>query len=70
MTAQVRPGANALGAIVADGWYAGYLGYRRSRGTFGPRHAVSAVLDLEFADGTRQQVVTDRSWKTSTGPML
>jgi alpha-L-rhamnosidase len=70
VTAQVRPGVNALGAIVADGWYAGYLGFRRNRGAFGPRHAVSAVLDLEFADGTRQQVVTDRSWKASTGPIL
>ena len=70
VTGQVRHGANALGAIVADGWFAGYLGYRRERGIFGPRHAVSAVLDLEFADGTRRQVVTDRTWKTSTGPLL
>ena len=36
---------------------------------FGPRHAVSAVLDLEFDDGTHRQVVTDRTWKTTTGPM-
>jgi alpha-L-rhamnosidase len=70
VTAQVRQGANALGAIVADGWYAGYLGFRRNRGSFGPRHAVSAVLDLEFTDGTRRQVVTDRSWKSTTGPIL
>jgi alpha-L-rhamnosidase len=70
VTAQVQQGTNALGAIVADGWYAGYLGYRTSRGVFGPRHAVSAVLDLEFADGTRRQIVTDRSWKASVGPIL
>jgi alpha-L-rhamnosidase len=70
VTSQIRQGANALGAIVADGWYAGYLGFRRNRGSFGTRHAVSAILDLEFADGTRRQIVTDRSWKSATGPIL
>ena len=70
VTSQVRPGENALGAIVADGWYAGYLGYLRTRGVFGPRHGVSMVLDLEYADGSRKQVVTDGSWKTMTGPWL
>ena len=70
VTPLLRQGANALGAVVADGWYAGYLGYRRVRGVFGPRHAVSLVMDLEFVDGTHRQVVTDRTWKTTTGPWL
>ena len=27
VTALVKPGANALGAWVADGWYSGYIGF-------------------------------------------
>ena len=28
------------------------------------------MLDVEFEDGTHQQVVTDRTWKTSKGPLV
>jgi len=31
VTRQVRSGANALGAVLADGWYSGYVGYGKKR---------------------------------------
>ncbi len=79
VTAQIRKGPNALAAWVADGWYSGYLGFglltgigteRIGRYTYGKTPAVMAQLEIEYADGTRDTINTDNSWKTtSAGPI-
>jgi alpha-L-rhamnosidase len=71
VTSLLRGGANAAGAILGDGWYSGYLGYREQRGFYGDRPALLAQLVLQFADGKTQTIVTDDTWKvTQNGPLL
>src|SRR5206468_239958 len=69
VTRLLRPGRNALGAILGDGWACGYvgLGGRNRYGIGRPR--LLAQLNLTFADGTTASVVTDRAWKSSDGPL-
>ena len=79
VTALVKPGANALGAWVADGWYSGYIGFGLLTGigteaigryTYGKTPALMAQLEIEYADGSRERIVTDTSWKvTGAGPI-
>ena len=75
----LQEGDNAIGATVADGWYSGYVAYglltgigteRIGRYTYGKTPSVMVQLEIEYDDGTRQVVGTDRSWKvTSNGPI-
>jgi alpha-L-rhamnosidase len=79
VTTEIAPGTNCLGAWVADGWYAGYTGFGLLTGigtehigryTYGKTPAFMAQLEIEYADGSRETVVTDPSWKvTGTGPI-
>jgi len=79
VTPLVKQGANALGAWLADGWYSGYIGFGLLTGigtesigryTYGKTPALMAQLDIEFADGSRETIVTDTSWKVSgKGPI-
>ncbi|HSU53687.1 MAG TPA: glycoside hydrolase family 78 protein [Candidatus Dormibacteraeota bacterium] len=79
VTHLLEKGTNALGAWVADGWYSGYVGFglltgigteRIGRYTYGKTPAFMAQLEIEYADGTRETVVTDKSWKvTGDGPI-
>jgi alpha-L-rhamnosidase len=79
VTPLVRRGRNALGAWVADGWYAGYIGFglltgigteKIGRYTYGKTPAIMAQLEIEYADGSRETVITDKSWKvTGDGPI-
>jgi len=67
VTDLVRRGANAFGAEVAPGWFAGNVAM------FGPARygrdtAVVAELHLTYADGSTQVVGTDASWRTTGGP--
>lgn len=70
VTALVAAGENALGAVLADGWYAGFLGKRGKRDNYGTRTRLLAQLELEYADGSHQRVTSDSSWKATTGPWL
>lgn len=79
VTSLVHSGPNALGAWVADGWYSGYLGFGRliglgtektGRYTYGKTPAFMAQLEIEYTDGSRQIIGTDKSWKvTGDGPI-
>ncbi|MGP0062191.1 MAG: family 78 glycoside hydrolase catalytic domain [Isosphaeraceae bacterium] len=69
VTGQVRPGDNAMGAILADGWYSGYVGFGKKRDHYGTKPRFRAILHLEMADGTTTDVVTGPAWKASTGPI-
>mgnify|MGYP000675221955 CR=1 FL=1 len=63
VTGLVRPGANALGAIVGDGWYNGALGNARARNHFGPPPPrFLAQLEVDYRDGRRDVIVTDEQW--------
>ena len=72
VTGLLAEGQNALGAILGDGWYAGFFGFDpKHRGAhYGSRAHLLAQLEVEYEDGTTQTVVSDGSWKSSTGPIL
>jgi alpha-L-rhamnosidase len=70
VTTLVRRGDNALGAVLADGWFSGYVGYRGTRDTYGKWTRVRAQLHLEYADGSSADVGTGPNWRAATGPVL
>ncbi len=76
VTALLRPGANALGLLLGDGWYAGKIGLTGivpggpPRAIYGRRPRALLLLTIEFADGSTQRIITDGSWhSTLDGPI-
>jgi alpha-L-rhamnosidase len=69
VTSLVRPGDNALGALLAPGWYAGHIGNGRYQ-RYGQTPALFAQLEITQADGSVERVVTDGSWKSHASPIL
>jgi alpha-L-rhamnosidase len=63
-------GANAIGGVLAGGWYADQIGWERKRFHYGEKPKLFAQLVLEMADGTVQTVATDGTWKTTFGPYI
>lgn len=80
VTDRIVEGDNVLGATIADGWYSGYFAFGvfvefpglkedvNGRYYYGINPALKAQLEIEYADGTREMVVTDKSWKSAIGP--
>jgi len=61
-------GENAMGAILGDGWYCGFVAWH-DRQRYGDRPRLLAQLQVSFADDTALSLVTDATWKTATGPI-
>jgi alpha-L-rhamnosidase len=70
VTRRMRVGENVLDAVLADGWYSGYVGFGKKRDHYGTRPRFRALLHIELADGTTTDVVTGPAWKASSnGPI-
>jgi len=70
VTKLLKRGSNAIGVILADGWYAGYLGWGRKREHYGSEPRLLMQLEVEHAYGGRELIVSDESWKAAYGPHI
>ncbi|ATC63953.1 alpha-L-rhamnosidase [Nibricoccus aquaticus] len=70
VTALLRPGANAAGFVLGNGFY--NLAHRdrftKLTGSFGPLRAIMH-LRLEYEDGTVEEVGTNDEWRFKSGPI-
>jgi alpha-L-rhamnosidase len=71
VTDDVKSGKNALGALLAPGWYSTPLQWYRQGYNYGTTPpALRAQLRIEYKDGSVDWVLTDESWKADTSPIL
>jgi hypothetical protein len=71
-TALLREGANTLGVMLGNGMYRveGVRGrYTKFVGSFGQPKLILR-MDIEYDDGSRERIVSDRSWRTRPGPIV
>ncbi len=67
VTNLLTPGNNAIGVVLGSGWYRGNLAWGGNKDIYGKDISLLMQLDIIYADGTTQRIVTDDSWKSSTG---
>lgn len=74
VTDQLQVGENVLGCVLADGWYAGYVGPKelsnpKNRSLYGYTTSFFVQLELTLPGGERRFITTDTSWRARTGPL-
>ena len=62
-------GKNVMRAILGDGWYGSGLTWVGMH-FFAPPDRFIAQVEIEYADGGHDTVVTDDSWKATASPIL
>jgi alpha-L-rhamnosidase len=67
VTPLLRQGRNALGAILADGWYSGYVAWGQKRDRYGKKPRLRAQLQIDYADGSQDIIASGPDWKAATG---
>lgn len=70
VTELLKSGENAIGVLLGDGWYKGELTWLSKRNIYGDRRAMLLQLHVQYKDGSEEVIVSDPSWKASTGPIL
>ena len=70
VTTELKKGRNALGVMIADGWYRNFRGFDRRQLFYGDKLAPLLQINIEYLDGTKENIISDASWKSSTGPII
>ncbi len=63
VTSLLNQGANALGAVLGDGWYRGTLAWGNNWSVYGKRLGLLLQLKIIYSDGTTEHILSDGSWK-------
>ena len=69
VAALLRPGPNAIGAMLGDGWYCGRVAHLDRAMLYGDRPQLLAQLEIKCEDGSHHTICTDNTWKWAAGPI-
>jgi alpha-L-rhamnosidase len=70
VTPLLRSGENAVGVVLGNGWYRGIMGFSNQKNIYGKDLALLFQLEIEYSDGSKEQIISDGSWKSSTGAIV
>ncbi len=70
VTTLLTPGPNAIGVVLGSGWYRGFIGFSGQKNFYGKELALLAQIEIRYVDGTNETIITDESWKSSTGSII
>ncbi len=60
-------GNNAIGVVAGNGWYRGFLAWSGNKNSYGKKTGLLFQLDITYSDGSNSTIISDESWKSSTG---
>jgi alpha-L-rhamnosidase len=70
VTSLLKPGRNAAGVMLGDGWYRGYMTWTKRNRIYGDSLELLFQMHIRYADGKEEWVVSDDAWKSSNrGPV-
>jgi len=69
VTDQLEVGQNAIGFILGNGWFRHFRSNNRADNYYDNLAGI-VQLEVEYTDGTKETIITDDSWKSTTGPIL
>ena len=67
VTNLVKQGINAIGVTLGDGWYRGHLAWDDNKNIYGKDISLLLQLMITYNDGSTKTIVSDESWKSTTG---
>ncbi len=67
VTSLVKSGDNAVGVALGSGWFRTPLAWSGNKNIYGKETALLFQMDITYTDGTTESVVSDGTWKSSTG---
>jgi len=67
VTGLVKNGNNAIGVRLGNGWYRGTIAWGNNYNIYGKSLGLLCQIEITYTDGSKATVISDDSWKSSTG---
>jgi alpha-L-rhamnosidase len=69
VTDLLNSGTNAIGVALGNGWYRGYLAWEDNKNIYGKKLGLLFQMNIVYADGSTEIISSDKSWRSSDGPI-
>lgn len=70
VTKLLQQGDNTVGATLGSGWFRGFLAWRDNKNIYGKDLALLLQIEITYTDGSKETIISDENWKSSTGSIL
>jgi len=70
VTDLIQTGNNVIGVTLGNGWYRGTIGYMNKANFYGSDIALLFQMNITYSDGTKDIVISDGNWKSTTGAII
>ena len=70
VTALLSKGPNAVAAVLGNGWFGSGLAWTAEHFKVLPPVRLLAQIEIEYADGSHDTVLSDETWKTAPSPII
>jgi alpha-L-rhamnosidase len=67
VTDLLSQGSNAIAMGLGSGWYRGHLAWSGNKNSYGKDIALLFQLSITYTDGSKESILSDGSWKSTTG---
>jgi alpha-L-rhamnosidase len=67
VTGLLTQGSNVIAMALGSGWYRGHLAWNGNKNIYGKDIALLLQLDITYTDGRKELIISDESWKSTTG---
>ncbi|MEY3646654.1 MAG: hypothetical protein RL127_1362 [Bacteroidota bacterium] len=70
ISAEVKKGLNQLDVLMGSGWFRTRIAWENNKNFYGAQTALLSQLEITYADGSTESVISDNSWKASLSSIL
>ncbi len=67
VTSLIGNGENAIGVVLGNGWYRGFLAWDDNKNIYGKQSGLLFQLNITYSDGSTGIIVSDNTWKSADG---
>ncbi|MEO7991101.1 MAG: glycoside hydrolase family 78 protein [Chryseolinea sp.] len=67
VTSLLSNGSNAVGVLLGDGWYRGWIAWGGNKNVYGKNLGLLFQLEVKYGDGSTEMITSNDQWKCSTG---
>ncbi|MBC7828297.1 MAG: family 78 glycoside hydrolase catalytic domain [Chitinophagaceae bacterium] len=69
ITSLLTQGNNVVGVVLGSGWYRGHLAWEKNKNVYGKQLGLLLQFAVTYVDGSVDYIISDESWRSSTGPI-
>lgn len=70
ISAEVKKGLNQLDVLMGSGWFRTRIAWENNKNFYGSQTALLSQLEISYADGSSETVISDNSWKASLSTIV